>query len=78
MLHKLLVASAYLGIAVSFEHNDLGGASASSANQQAPRQQALTGVNESQPTTTLQIRLSDGSKLTGKFNLSQTIQDVKR
>ncbi|KAL3161874.1 hypothetical protein ABBQ38_008963 [Trebouxia sp. C0009 RCD-2024] len=44
----------------------------------APAQQASTGVNESQPTTTLQIRLSDGSKLTGRFNLTQTVQDIKR
>lgn len=35
-------------------------------------------MNDSQPATTLQIRLADGSKLTGCFNLSQTVQDVKR
>ena len=54
-----------------------GGAPAATG-QAASTQQASTGVNESQPTTTLQIRLADGSKLTGRFNLTQTVQDVKR
>jgi len=55
-----------------------GGGSAPSSSQAAPAKQASTGINESQPATTLQIRLADGSKLTGRFNLTQTVQDVKK
>ncbi len=55
-----------------------GGASAPASSQAAPPKQASTGINESQPATTLQIRLADGSKLTGRFNLTQTVQDVKK
>jgi len=51
-----------------------GGASAPASSQAAPAKQASTGINESQPATTLQIRLADGSKLTGRFNLTQTVQ----
>ena len=35
-------------------------------------------MKEGEPATSLQIRLADGSKLTGRFNLTQTVQDVKR
>ncbi|DBA79778.1 hypothetical protein WJX77_003560 [Trebouxia sp. C0004] len=55
-----------------------GGGSAPSPRQAAPAKQASTGIDESQPATTLQIRLADGSKLTGRFNLTQTVQDVKK
>ena len=55
-----------------------GGGSAPSSSQAAPAKQASTGINESQPATTLQIRLADGSKLTGRFNSTQTVQDVKK
>ena len=54
------------------------GGGPSPSGQTAPAQQASTGVNEAQPTTSLQIRLADGSKLTGRFNLTQTVQDIKR
>ena len=36
-----------------------------------------TGVDESAPTTSLQIRLGDGSRLVAKFNPSQTVGDVR-
>lgn len=34
-------------------------------------------VDESQPTTTIQIRLLSGSRLVGKFNHFHTIKDIK-
>ncbi len=55
-----------------------GGPSVPASSQAAPAKQASTGIDESQPATTLQIRLADGSKLTGRFNLTQTVQDVKK
>lgn len=35
-------------------------------------------VDDSQPCTTLQIRLADGSRLVARFNLTHTIADVRR
>ncbi|XP_011190644.1 NSFL1 cofactor p47 [Zeugodacus cucurbitae] len=35
-------------------------------------------VDSSQPTTTLQIRLADGSRLTAQFNLNHTVADIRR
>ena len=35
-----------------------------------------TNVDESQPAVTLQVRLGDGTRLTSRFNLTQTIGDV--
>lgn len=55
-----------------------GAGATSASSQAAPAKEAATGINGSQPATTLQIRLADGSKLTGRFNLTQTVQDVKR
>jgi len=34
-------------------------------------------MDPNQPNTTIQIRLSDGSRLTGRFNLSHTIGDLR-
>lgn len=34
-------------------------------------------VDASQPTTSIQIRLADGSRLSGRFNLSHTIDDIR-
>ncbi|CAG9800185.1 unnamed protein product [Chironomus riparius] len=34
-------------------------------------------VNQDQPTTMLSIRLTDGSRLSARFNLSHTIQDIR-
>ena len=36
------------------------------------------GVDESQPSTSLQIRLRDGSRLVARFNLSHTVADIKK
>jgi len=35
-------------------------------------------IDETQPTTNIQIRCADGSKLIGKFNLTHTIKDIRR
>lgn len=42
----------------------------------APAGPANTGLDESQPTVTLQVRLGDGTRLTSRFNTTQTIGDV--
>lgn len=34
-------------------------------------------VDSSQPTTSIQIRLADGSRLSGRFNLSHTVNDIR-
>eukprot|EP00891_Asterochloris_glomerata_P008730 jgi/Astpho2/8730/Aster-x1540 len=39
---------------------------------------AATGADPSQPTTHIQVRMSDGSKLKGTFNLSQTVGDIRK
>lgn len=36
------------------------------------------GVDKSAPTTTLQIRLADGHRLTGTFNCTHTVADIHR
>lgn len=36
------------------------------------------GVDDSKPTTSLQIRLADGSRMVAKFNHSHTISDIRR
>lgn len=35
-------------------------------------------IDESQPTTMIQIRLADGSRISGRFNHSHTIDDIRR
>ncbi|XP_026316135.1 NSFL1 cofactor p47 [Hyposmocoma kahamanoa] len=44
------------------------------ANQRAAQQ--AVGLDESQPTTTIQFRLADGSRITGRFNHSHTVEDL--
>ncbi|XP_063701644.1 NSFL1 cofactor p47 [Culicoides brevitarsis] len=39
--------------------------------------QASMNVDDAQPTTMLQIRLSDGSRLTGRFNHTHTVNSVR-
>lgn len=46
------------------------------ANEEQARQ--VVSLDESVPTTTLQIRLADGSRLVANFNQSHTIADVRR
>jgi len=49
----------------------------SSSAEAAGPLQATFKIDESQPTTTIQIRLSDGTRLVSKFNLDNTIQDIR-
>ncbi|EIE25240.1 ubiquitin-like protein [Coccomyxa subellipsoidea C-169] len=56
---------------------------ASPAPQQAAPTTAASkgefeGVDASAPTTTLQIRLADGHRLTGTFNVTHTVADIHR
>ncbi|XP_045518898.1 NSFL1 cofactor p47 [Pieris brassicae] len=44
------------------------------ANQRAA--QEAVGLNETTPVTTVQFRLADGSRLTGRFNHSHTVEDL--
>ena len=58
---------------------DEGGASSSAAAaaQAAPAGE-WGGIDESQPSTSLQIRLADGSRMVAKFNLTHTVGDIRR
>lgn len=58
----------------------LGSTSASAAPETTtapppPPSEGLV-VDENQPTTSIQIRLSDGSRMIGQFNLHHTINDI--
>jgi thioredoxin 1 len=44
----------------------------------APDHFAQTGADTSKPTTNIQIRLADGNKLKGTFNMTQTVGDIRR
>ncbi|KAI9488832.1 hypothetical protein BDB00DRAFT_771801 [Zychaea mexicana] len=50
----------------------------SSSSGAAASSEAPVTVDESQPTTSLQIRLGDGSRLIAKFNHTHTVGDVRR
>lgn len=41
------------------------------------RAQSDLNVDSNQPTTMLQIRLADGSRLTGRFNHTHTVNDIR-
>ncbi|KAH8340171.1 hypothetical protein KR067_012301 [Drosophila pandora] len=47
------------------------------ANQEASARNAIN-LNSEEPSTTLQIRLADGSRLAAQFNLSHTVSDIRR
>lgn len=47
------------------------------ANQEASARDAIN-LNSEAPSTTLQIRLADGSRLAAQFNLSHTVSDIRR
>ncbi|KAK9811242.1 hypothetical protein WJX72_000506 [[Myrmecia] bisecta] len=66
-------------------HSLTGGASSSSsvaASSSVPPGTSddvkWEGVKESEPTTSIQLRLNDGSRLVVRFNLSHTVGDVRR
>ncbi|XP_070134495.1 NSFL1 cofactor p47 [Drosophila bipectinata] len=47
------------------------------ANQEADARNAIN-LNSQEPSTTLQIRLADGSRLAAQFNLTHTVSDIRR
>eukprot|EP00163_Fabomonas_tropica_P007249 TRINITY_DN1696_c0_g1_i2.p1 TRINITY_DN1696_c0_g1~~TRINITY_DN1696_c0_g1_i2.p1 ORF type:complete len:342 (-),score=89.83 TRINITY_DN1696_c0_g1_i2:361-1386(-) len=50
------------------------GGGAGTASTSAP----TNVVDDSKPTTSIQIRLSDGTRIKGKFNLDQTVGDLRK
>jgi len=72
-------------VAFSGSGNTLGGEASTSSS--APAAPAATGaaadcewegVDESKPTTSLQLRLVDGSRMVARFNTTHTVHDVRR
>ena len=58
----------------------LDGGASTSAPTMPPVSQPLTtweGPDDSKPTTSIQIRMPDGSRLVGKFNLDQKIHEIR-
>ncbi|XP_022094135.1 NSFL1 cofactor p47-like [Acanthaster planci] len=53
-------------------------ASASAAKQDEASANQSVSLDESQPVTSIQIRLADGTRLVRKFNHSHTVADVRR
>ncbi|XP_062543587.1 NSFL1 cofactor p47 [Armigeres subalbatus] len=60
--------------------NVVESAPAAAGNSEENEKKALSSlqVDESQPTTNLQIRLADGSRLSARFNQSHTIENVRQ
>ncbi len=66
----------------------LGGGSSSGAGSSSAAAAAVSanaapageweGVDESQPTTSVQLRLHDGSRMVARMNASHTVADVRR
>ncbi|XP_068144785.1 NSFL1 cofactor p47 [Drosophila tropicalis] len=50
---------------------------AEAANQETTARNAIN-LNSAEPSTTLQIRLADGSRLAAQFNLTHTVSDIRR
>lgn len=61
--------------------NRVGGDASSTASQAAASPASSSsmwaGPDESKPLTSLQLRLADGSRLVAKFNLTQTVADIR-
>lgn len=60
---------------------DAGGAAQTASNPGVQREDGsgtAEGFNSAQPSTSVQIRLPTGAKLTGTFNASQTVADLRR
>jgi len=72
---------AFAGSGRTLGGSSSSGAGPSSSSQQPPAAEDTgewAGVDESQPTTSLQLRLYDGSRMVARFNNSHTIADVGR
>ncbi len=55
-----------------------GSAAAPPPSLSVPPALTWEGADESQPTTSIQLRLADGSRMVAKFNLSHTVGDIRR
>eukprot|EP01125_Pyxidicula_operculata_P013206 TRINITY_DN4367_c0_g3_i1.p1 TRINITY_DN4367_c0_g3~~TRINITY_DN4367_c0_g3_i1.p1 ORF type:complete len:348 (+),score=121.32 TRINITY_DN4367_c0_g3_i1:534-1577(+) len=66
-------------VAFSGSGQTLGGPSTSSSSSSSGSKATACSVvvDSSQPVTTIQIRLHDGSKLVAKFNLTHTVGDIR-
>lgn len=64
-------------IPFSGQGQTLGGPSSSAAPPPPTELPSEIVVDESKPTTTIQIRLADGTRLTGRFNHDHTILHVR-
>jgi UBX domain-containing protein 1 len=69
-------------VAFSGSGRTLGGSSGAGSSQAAAASSAppgeWEGVNESQPTTSIQLRLSDGSRMVARMNNTHTVADIRR
>lgn len=55
-----------------------GGTSSGAADAPAAVQGEWEGVNESEPATSVQLRLADGTRMVARFNLTHTVGDIRR
>lgn len=55
-----------------------GAAAAPPPSTASPGSVVWEGADESQPTTSIQLRLADGSRMVAKFNLTHTVADIRR
>eukprot|EP01024_Parvocaulis_polyphysoides_P036144 TRINITY_DN3216_c0_g1_i2.p1 TRINITY_DN3216_c0_g1~~TRINITY_DN3216_c0_g1_i2.p1 ORF type:complete len:385 (-),score=88.94 TRINITY_DN3216_c0_g1_i2:385-1515(-) len=60
------------------DENENGESSNKSSQQQQQVSGQWEGVNESEPVTSIQLRLSDGSRMVARFNHTHTIADIRR
>eukprot|EP00882_Tetradesmus_deserticola_P021094 GHRQ01022824.1.p3 GENE.GHRQ01022824.1~~GHRQ01022824.1.p3 ORF type:complete len:184 (-),score=37.49 GHRQ01022824.1:550-1101(-) len=69
-------------VAFSGAGRTLGASSGASSSQAAAASSAppgeWEGVDESQPTTSVQLRLSDGSRMVARMNHTHTVADIRR
>jgi len=51
---------------------------AAPTTQASPAKPPSFSIDESQPQTSIQLRLADGTRMVAKFNLTQTVGDIRR
>lgn len=73
---------AFTGTGYKLTADDAGGAGPSTAagptTEVTPGAVTWEGADPAQPTTSIQLRLADGSRLRAEFNLSHTVADIRR
>jgi UBX domain-containing protein 1 len=62
---------------ISTTTSGTGNVQASNAENEAKASSDLN-VNQSEPTTMISIRLNDGTRISARFNLTHTIQDIRQ